>query len=339
MSALGFNVNDDDARLEAAAAWRLRVEEDESVTSSAEFQTWFAERANQDAYARVSSTWAVFDDFTAAPEIIAIRRDALHRARAASRHWILSRRQILGTLAASLLVVAMAGIGTWQYMFGSVEFVTGIGERRGVTLNDGSRLSLDSNTAVRVEYSKALRRLVLERGRARFDVAHDVNRPFTVTAGSDTVVAVGTSFNVERLQAKVLVTLIEGRVVVKSSPPPATTRANEAPSPKPTSLIAGQELVMKENARPVIRPADLPVVTAWETGRLVFNNEPLCEAIERVNRYTNRAVTVEPEVANLRISGVFNAGDVGAFIDAVTSYFPVTASTSADNHVILLKRS
>ncbi len=338
MSALGFNVNGDEARLEAAAAWRLRVEEDESVTSSAEFQTWLAERVNLDAYARVSSTWAVFDDFAAAPEIIAIRRDALHRARGASRHWVLSRRQILGTLVASLLVVAMAGIGTWQYVFGSVEYVTGIGERRGVTLNDGSRLSLDSNTAVRVEYSKALRRLVLERGRARFDVAHDVNRPFTVTAGNDTVVAVGTSFNVERLQAKVLVTLLEGRVVVKSSPP-AVTRANETPSPKPTSLIAGQELVMKENARPVIRPADLPVVTAWETGRLVFNNEPLCEAVERINRYTDRPVTVEAEVANLRISGVFNAGDVGAFIDAVTSYFPVTASTSADNRVILLKRS
>ena len=96
---------------------------------------------------------------------------------------------------------------------------------------------------------------------------------------------------------------------------------------------------MKEDAKPVIRPADLPVATAWESGRLVFNNEPLGEAVERINRYTDRPLKIEPAVANLRISGVFNAGDVGAFIDAVTSYFPVTASTSTDNSILLVKRS
>lgn len=337
MSTPGSFTEEDEVRLEQAATWRVRVEENEAVAQSYEFLDWFSDAANQEAYARASSSWAAFDDLSAQPEFIAIRRDALNRARKAARWKFVPRRNVLAAIAATFIGAFVVGLSAWQIWFAPLEYATGIGERRAVTLKDGSRISLDSNTVVRVEYSKSLRRLVLERGRARFDVSHDVNRPFTVTAGNETVVAVGTSFNVERLNTKVLVTLIEGRVVVKTATAPAVQLS--APPPKTTPLIAGQELILKTDSRPVIRMADLPVATAWEAGRLVFDNEPLGEAVERVNRYTDRPLAVDPAIANLCISGVFNAGDVGSFIDAVTSYFPVTASTSTDNRVLLVKHS
>jgi transmembrane sensor len=323
--------------LEAAATWRVRIQEDDAIAQSPEFIAWLADGANLEAYARTSSAWQVFEDHSAAPEIIAIRRDALHRARAASRWRFVRRRRFFEMIAATLVFGLLAGLGTWQIWFAPLQYSTGIGERRAVALKDGSRISLDSNTAVRVDYGRSVRRLVLERGRARFDVAHDVSRPFTVTVGDETVVAVGTSFSVERLNGKVLVTLIQGRVVVQSASRPSQQLA--ARQSNPTALIAGQELVVKADARPEIRTADLPIASAWESGRLVFNNEPLGEAVERVNRYTDRPLSVDPSVANLRISGVFDAGDVGAFIDAVTSYFPVSASTSTDNHIVLQKHS
>ena len=81
------------------------------------------------------------------------------------------------------------------------------------------------------------------------------------------------------------------------------------------------------------------MTTAWEAGRLMLNNEPLSEAVERVNRYTNKPILVDPAIANLRVSGAFNAGDVSAFIEAITSYFPVEATTSPDNQIVLQKRS
>jgi transmembrane sensor len=325
------------ARLEAAAVWRVRIEADESVAQSGEFLAWLADPVNQDAYARASATWDAFGDHLAAPELIAVRRDALHRARQASRQRFVPRRHWLAAIAAVLVLGIFASFMTWQFAFAPVEYATGVGERRAVVLADGSRISLDSETKVAVRYTRTARQLVLEQGRARFDVAHDITRPFSVTAGNETVVAVGTSFDVERLGNKVLVTLIEGHVVVKSASGGATALASL--KSRITALTAGQEMIASRDTRPLIEAADLPVATAWESGRLIFNDEPLDEAVARVNRYADKPLTVDPSAAAIRISGVFNAGDVGAFVDAITSYFPVEASTGADDRIVLQKRS
>jgi transmembrane sensor len=339
------------ARLEEAAIWRVRIEACENLMQSEDFLAWFAEPLNREAYERACSTWNAFEDHQAAPELIVIRRDALHRARAASLQRIVPRSRRWHAFAAMPVLGLFASVAVWQLWLAPTEYVTGIGARQVVTLEDGSRISLDSDTAVQVAYTRAARQLVLERGRARFDVTHNVARPFTVRAGNETVVAVGTSFDVERLGQKVLVTLIEGHVVVKSaegivqpaesimkSAARAVARV-EAIAPKPVALAAGQELVASVDMKPAIVPTSLPVATAWESGRLILDNEPLAEAVERVNRYTDKPLIVDPAVASVRVSGVFNAGDVGAFIDAITSYFPVQASVSADNQIVLEKRS
>jgi len=327
------------SQMEEAAAWRIRIEADGRVAEAPEFLAWFAEPVNREIYARVCATWDTLEDHLAAPQLIAVRRDALERARRASLYRFVLTRRRMTAIAAGLLLTFGVGVGAWQYLAAPSEYVTGIGERREVTLADGSRISLDSDTAVRVCYTRAARQLVLERGRARFDVAHNIARPFTVTAGDETVVAVGTSFDVERLGQKVLVTLIEGRVVVKAASGAVTQETASVVSRKPVALTAGQELVASVDTKPKIMPASLPVATAWETGRLILNNEPLGEAVERINRYTDKPLLVDPSVANLRVSGVFNAGDVASFVDAVTSYFPVQASVNDGNQTVLQKRS
>jgi transmembrane sensor len=327
-------------RLELAAAWRVRVEADETVGQSQEFLDWFNDPANQEAYAKVCATWDTFEDHQAAPELIAVRRDALDRVRKANAKRFAPKYRALMAIAATLLI-AFAGVGIWRYLQQPADYSTGIGERRVVTLDDGSRISLDSDTDVTVQFSSHARTLALKKGRARFDVAHDITRPFSVSAGGETVVAVGTSFNVERLEGKVLVTLIEGHVFVRAASGAQTDLAANAPvtTPKPVSLIAGQELIASASAKPAIQAANLPAATAWESGRLMLNNEPLSEAVARINRYTDKPILVDPTVANLRVSGAFNAGDVSAFIEAITNYFPVEATTSPDNQIVLQKRS
>ncbi len=327
----------DRERLEAAASWRIRIAEQPQLAQAQEFLDWLGDPDNQEAFVRTSATWNTFDDHLASPQILAIRRDALNRARRSSLQAVLPNRRRALAIAASFALVVLAIFGSWQWLQPPSAYATGIGERRVVTLEDGSRISLDSDTAVRVHYRKDARELVLLQGRARFDVAHDITRPFTVAAGHETVVAVGTSFDVERLDNKVFVTLIEGHVVVKTDQ--GASRDLTTQQAKPVSLIAGQQLVAARDVKPLITLASLPVATAWESGRLILNNEPLDEAVERVNRYTNKPLQVDPAVANLRVSGVFNAGDVTAFVDAITSYFPVQASTSADDQIVLQKRS
>jgi transmembrane sensor len=217
-------------------------------------------------------------------------------------------------------------------------YETDIGERRIVALPDGSHVSMDSDSKVRVKYYKTARTLTLDRGRARFDVAHDPNRPFTVTAGPETVVAVGTSFNVERLQSTVLITLIQGQIVIKDDASTGLAAAGHGPD-QSISLKAGEQLVVPRNLRRAVVTADLQVATAWETGHLVFRDELLSDAVARVNRYIGKPVIVDPSLAPIRISGVFNAGDVGSFVSAVTSYFPVQASTTGNNNILLQPRS
>ncbi len=327
----------DGSRLEQASAWRLRIEADENLAVSEDFQTWLSESQNREIYGRVCATWDSLDDHLAAPQFLAVRRDTLSRARRAARGHLPDRRQLF---AAAMLGIAMAaGIGALRYWIWPSDYATGIGERRVVVLEDGSRVSLDSNSEVRVHYTKAVRQLVLEHGRARFDVVHNIGRPFTVTAGDETVVAVGTTFDVEKLGDKVLVTLIEGRVLVRTEAGPVMA-SHGGPAPaRTTALAAGQELIALADRKPVLQPTNIAVATAWESGRLVFNSEPLAEVVERINRYTDKPLLVDPDVAGVKVSGVFNAGDINSFVDAITNYFPIQAGIGNDGQTLLQKRS
>jgi transmembrane sensor len=329
--------NDEQRRFEEASAWQLRLAEEPALEISEEFQAWLVEPANQKAFRGVSAAWNAPEDFAVEPAILDMRQAALRRARAAStRRW--QPRIFVKHAAAAVVVIGALGGGAAYYFATAPDvFPTAIGERRTVALSDGSRIALDSDTEVQVHYLKNARELTLERGRARFDVAHDIARPFTVTAGDKTVVAVGTSFDVEKIGSKVLVTLIQGRIVVKDA-----NGQSAAPSQKSqpsVSLNPGQELVAATDIPPVIQPANLQVANAWEGGRLVFNGDTLGEAVARVNRYTTQSIQVDPAIASIRIIGAFNAGDVASFVNAVTSYFPVQATTAADHAILLQPRT
>jgi transmembrane sensor len=214
-------------------------------------------------------------------------------------------------------------------------YQTALGERRVVTLEDGSRISLDSDSAVEVSYQERSRDLRILRGQARFDVAHDVERPFSVAARGQKVIATGTAFNVDLTGGTVQVTLIEGRVTVLDE------RKGEADGfarPKPVELVAGQQLAINSNSR-ALRAANLEKASAWERGQLVFENETLTSIVSRVNRYSRtRVVVADAKAGALRISGVFNTGDVNGFVDTVTSYLPVTAKAQGGDIELRSKR-
>lgn len=324
-------------RLEEAAAWRLRLARDPAAEFSADYAAWHGEAANQEALAAIDKGWSAIGQVSTAPEMLAMRQQALARLRRAGGRP--ARRFPWARIAAAFLVTALLGAGLYRVVLLQPDsYRTGIGERRVVGLSDGSQISMDSDTRIEVDYSQTARTLTLDRGRARFDVAHDTSRPFTVTAGSETVVAVGTSFDVEKLGSTVLVTLIQGQVVVKDGQGRSSTRTAAKPRPS-VSLNAGQQLVSGAAAAPpTVSTADLQVTGAWEAGHLVFRDEPLSAVVARVNRYTEHPVTIDPSIAAIRISGVFNAGDVGSFVSALTAYVPVQATTTASGGILLQPR-
>jgi transmembrane sensor len=338
---------DQTRRLEEAAAWRLRLQREPAAEFGADYITWIADIDNEAAMTAIDRGWSAVGALSTSPELLAMRQQALSRLRkagASPRRFRWGRAAAAGlavtptSSAAAALLVALFGAGLYHVVLLQPDtYRTEIGERRVVALADGSQVSMDSDTKILVDYSKTERTLTLARGRARFDVAHDTSRPFTVTAGTETVVAVGTSFDVEKLGSTVLVTLIQGQVVVKDEQGHASTRSTAKPRAS-VSLNPGQQLVANAAAQPSVGNADLQVAAAWEAGHLVFRDEPLDAVVARINRYTEHPVTLDPKVAGIRISGVFNAGDVGSFVSALTAYVSVQATTNASGGILLQPR-
>jgi transmembrane sensor len=332
-----------DDMLEAAMLWRQRQDNGEwSVDDEAAFELWLqADERHALAYKEIGYLCGLIDQHAASPELIGARKEVLASAhRRASRRWtgraVVLRPPTRRAVAAVLVAGVVGSAGAWTLVERGVVYRTKRGERRAVILDDGSVLSLDAMSKVAVHFTKKERRLTLERGQARFDVAHDASRPFSVTAGDRQVIATGTAFNIDMLSPEVRVTLIEGRVIVRRQ---GRSPLQPAPShSKAVALRAGQSLVAKEDGGATkVASADLAQATAWQQGQIVFNGEPLAQAVQRVNRYSSQKIAVADDtVGAITVSGTFNAGDTDAFIEAVNSFLPVHAVTGPDGIILEL---
>ena len=330
----------DTSRLAQAAAWRVRLTEND-LEGCPELSDWLAADArNVAAWKQVQDDWALFADHATSPEILELRSAALAHAHEAGRgRWVRSRRFAIAHrlgIAAGIVILAAAGLFVWMKQ--PDVYSTRAGERRIVTLADGSQIALDCRSEVRVAYSTHARELTLTRGQARFDVVHDFERPFSVTADGHEVVAMGTSFNVDLFGPNLLVTLIEGRIVVSSTPALSDATKVEIPLPRIT-LDAGEQVVFAPKTPPSVARVNLGQATAWENGEIVSENESLTMLVARINRYAQHAVVIgDPETGELHVSGVFHTGDINGFISTIVAYLPVRADTDVDGTTRLSHR-
>ena len=309
-----------DLRLMRAAQWRLRLSE-AGVESCPAFEMWLDDSQNRLAWGQVAGCWDFFGDAASEPDMIAARQAALGDA---FRHLQVARPlRRFASAAAVMLAFGLAVGGAWWWGQPD-QYETARGERRVITLEDGSRVFLDADSLVTVSYRHDARQLELHRGQARFDVARDKKRPFSVVAGDQRVVATGTAFNIDMAGPKVLVTLIEGKVLVYGGglvPAPAPVQA-----PREIALEAGEQLAVAPTVAPVVTPVNIQRVTAWTSGQIIFESEALASVVERVNRYGESRIQIEDaRIADLKVSGVFNAGDVDGVVEIITGYLPVRA--------------
>lgn len=256
------------------------------------FSTWLrADATHARAYAASEQVWR---DLGYMPEAY---DDAVAKSGGARKPFAaLSRRQ-LGVAAAAALV--FAGIAVWQ--FGGSEtaaaklYASRVGEVKTVRLEDGSTVTLGAASTISVTLSKQARSVVLERGRAYFEVAHDANRPFSVNAGAANVTVLGTIFDIARNTAGVRVSVVKGVVMVAPDKPDA--------SDEPVHLTAGQRLEVDTSGAlgtvEAFKAGDL----AWRMGRLVFHNESLAQVVEEINRYrTVKIALLDEELGKTRIT-------------------------------------
>lgn len=327
----------DDRCLLEAAAWRVHLTEHDEDESLPQFQDWLqADPEHAAAWQAVNQPWQLFGEQATSPELMTVRSEALAHAQSSATR----RSNTRGLLQVSLrrvgvaaAVMLMVGAG-WLWQSSQPEvYQTAAGERRTFMLDDGSTIALDARSEVHVRYTRTGRSLQLLQGQAQFDVARDASRRFVVTAQGRQVIATGTSFNVEVIAARLLVTLIEGRVLVVPDLPPAAS----SPELQPLVLEVGEQLQVDERGQLQVSNVDLEQALAWQSGRLIVKNETLGDLASRFNRYSRRTIHVrDPAVASLRISGVFRMNDADSFIDTIQAYFPVAAHPDASGDIELV---
>jgi transmembrane sensor len=235
-----------------------------------------------------------------------------------------------------MLVLVVGWLTVWN---AGPDISTRVGEQRTITLSDGSRVALNTDTRIVVGRWNGTREIRLVRGEAYFEVAKNLDQPFVVIAGEKKVVAIGTTFDV-RLRSnsrgeEVSVTLVEGKVAVTNlDVAPQTVFNANVPVP---ILTAGQRMVVAE-AEQGAGKIDLPkldTVTSWRRGEIVLDNTRLADAIIELNRYSAISLTIDdPATANLAISGIFRTGDTDAFANAVATFYGLTVVRQSQKLVI-----
>lgn len=310
-------------RHEEAALWCMSLAEGQLPPGEREaFDRWLEDDRNAAAFQAVVRTWKTADSAACLPEAIAMRSAALESYRTVNRQRWTRRLGARSWWAGGIAATLVLAVTTLFMLSDSTRpYQTEVGERRVALLDDQSRLSLDADSLVEVDMSDQQRELTLVRGRAKFDVAKDPLRPFTVVAGDKMVVATGTSFSVEMIGGEVRVLLYHGRVSVLD-------RTAPAPAGKELQLKPGQEMIapVGAGAPPTLVSFDPERSSSWESGQLSFGDEPLALAAARMNRYSDRKLALgDAKVARVRVNGVFTAGDTAAFVEGVTRMNAVRA--------------
>ncbi|MDX3926018.1 MAG: FecR family protein [Shinella sp.] len=299
---------------EEAVAWFVRMNSGEaSPADEAGFQAWLCScPENKREYARLQRMWSDLDHV----------RDPSASKRPNHSIVRFSRRHVLGAGAMAAAATAIVWVGGYDYLF-SDQF-TGTGEVRELVLDDGTHVTLDADSAISVDYSPSLRRLVLQRGRAYFDVAGDETRPFSVFAREGSVTALGTQFVVQIWDYSVTASVQESAVSVA------------LPDAGSTRLEAGETLTYGPDGLGAIEPSDAEAETSWRRGRLIFEDKPLARVISDVNRYRRGTIRIlDAELRNLRVSGIFDVNDPDGVLDAIVRTLPVR-SLQITPYVVLL---
>lgn len=291
---------------EAAAQWVVRLSDGTpALALRKDFEAWLGEDARHpETFERLHAVWG--------------------RAGEAGRRWRDRRRTIQ---VGAVLAVAVALLPL-RLVFQDPAYQTGKGEQELVRLDDGTEVTLNTDSRVVVDYERDLRTVRLTRGEAYFDVAHNPRRPFIVEVDHDEVRVLGTSFLVRRDGGMAQVALVSGSVMVT----PGGAAALNTP---PVTLAPGERVRWREGSLARIDRPRLDNFLAWRRGELVLEQMPVTEAVKEMNRYSRTPVVLEDaSVGRARISGVFKTGDADAFAQTIARLYGLTVERQQGKMVL-----
>lgn len=329
-----------------AVAWFLRLRSADVSSGDCHLhQEWLAaDQANRRAYDAVVTEWADLDGLNdwAGGELSQRNLKVTLAQRRRKNSWI----TVFAT--AAMLVLAVGLLPTLQEK--PEQYQTAKAERREVSLADGSRLNLNTASAVEVQFDADVRQLTLTQGEGVFDVQHDSKRPFVVLAGKNKVIALGTRFSVQYLNDQDLkVTVLEGRVAVVPIDQPvqlAAKRFSQGSSfrKRQSETTLSESLVLEADQQAHVsgdgRLSSLIEVSAarevaWIEGKLIFDNTPLREVVAELSRYVPGQISVDQNVPDHPVTGIIQIRSAETMLELLSQVVPVTPVKQSASLTIL----
>ena len=273
-----------------------------------QFEAWLAQSdSHRAAYWRLEGAWEEAGRLTALRPATRVAQSAQRRAPGFS-----------SKLVAAVAVLAVVAAAALQFRSTSPEpkeYATDVGGRKILTLADGSRIELNTDTSIRVAIAGGSRTVWLDRGEAYFQVVHDAAHPFSVIAGNRRVVDLGTKFVARQDAGKLEVSLFEGHARLEIAGGTASRSAELTPGDMAVASATGISVVRQATAA-------MDSELGWRRGVLVFKGTSLADAAAEMNRYNaGKIVVSDPTIARQTIDGTFPIHAVRQFSEMAQAVF------------------
>jgi transmembrane sensor len=336
---------------EQAAKWLIELDAGATPAEWERLTQWLAaDPRHRAAYLRLSKAWNQSDalrklrplDYRVVDlNVLARASRYLNPQAARLSQWRerFSWRGI-GVVVASTLFVAVGIALAWRASptLATPVHETSFGETQRIALSDGSRVRLNVDSLIRIEFTPTLRNIVLERGEALFEVAPDVRRPFRVTAANTQATAAESRFAVRRGSSQTVdVMVADGPVMFERARSPLYFGTDGV---RFTRTLWTGDRARANDLGVVVRKIGVPAVDrllAWQNGQVAFLGETLEEAVREINRYNRQSLLIgDPEVAHRRVSGTFDATNPRAFVSSLEQPLHVRAERGKDRNIRLV---
>ncbi len=343
------NVIDDDFILDQASDWLAKMDRGLNNEETISFQKWLhACPKNMATMFEVAKMWDKMDE-------VARLSDIFPEAKIKQ-----SKRPVwIGAIAASIVIAftftflmpvyKVDVFSSSQPQVAALErltFQTDVGESNTILLADKSKLLLNTNSRVNINYTTTARVIELQRGEIHIDVAHDKSRPLSILAGGQVIQAVGTAFNVQVKADKVELIVTNGKVLVKEK---SIAEFNTLIETNNTKLVDNVTSVSKDekielrlgvDSQEYVVPVDsLEIATklSWQKGKLIFKGESLIQALKEISRYTKVQFQLEDNdyIKQVKVAGVFKTGDVTGLLSVLEKNFSISHEQISEHKIKL----
>lgn len=335
---------------EQASLWVTKLDRGLTAQEHQALDIWLSDETNHEVFLMMASTWDKVDSLS---QLASLFQPSVDKSK---------RRQFKQRSFAIAASVVFCLLFSWSYidiffndndqvnvvnqsMKVKATYQTAVGQHSTIDLADGSVLTINTNSLVKINYNKSQRLINLIKGEIFIDVAHDSERPLSVIVDDTVFQAIGTAFNVKKsFEDNIELLVTDGKVLIAELEKEGNSnRANIALDlAGARSALPGEKVIIKiaeqiKEETEKLNSEDMEVSLGWLDRKLIFRGQSLLEAMEEVSRYTDATFIIPQESLQQRkIAGVFKTNDIELLLDTLYENFNIHHKKNQHGKIILV---